>query len=100
MRGSISLPLNHKNILMACNLTTGFNQLQEWMTNAGGITDLYIGPISAKGNLTFSSGSVTNVSTFFSTGSSAQFFHYVPRKTTAEATSDMKVSQVNGSQYF
>jgi hypothetical protein len=84
--------------MASCNLTTGFPL--DCTNNAGGISEIYIASFAQKGNLTIVSGSVTNTGSFLQTASGAQFYKYIPRKQTADATSDMKVSQANGSMFY
>lgn len=84
--------------MASCNLTTGFTR--DCFNSAGGSNTIYIAPFSAKGNLTISSGSVTNVGSFLISQSGAQFFQYTPRVGTTEAKSTGKVNQANGTVYF
>lgn len=83
---------------MACNLTVGF--LNDCKNSAGGITEIYVAPFSAKGNLQHASGSLIGTSTILASGSGAQFFKYNLRKATSEVKENIKVSEQNGTVYF
>jgi hypothetical protein len=81
---------------MACNLTT--NLTNDCKNSAGGISTIYVAPITAKGTLQFSSGSVTNTGSFLSTGN--QFYKYDLRKQSSEAKENITVNEANGTVFF
>ena len=83
---------------MACNLTT--NLTNDCKNSAGGISAVYVAPLSAKGNLQFASGSVTNTGSFLTSGSGLQFFKYELRKQSSEAKESISVNEANGTVFY
>jgi len=81
-----------------CAYTQGFPL--DCSRDKGGISVVYIAPLTAKGNLQIVSGSVANTGSFLISGSLQQFYTINLRKETGEATEDYQIDDTNNSAFY